>query len=85
MDMPELAVQESVNVADQPLSAQTDEPLASKASEENVPAGPSESTPALSPPRSSEEISPFLKAQPKGGNNKSQTKKGRPRVLRDTP
>jgi hypothetical protein len=62
MDMPELAVQESVNVTDKPLSAQTDKLLASKASEENVPAGPSASTPALSSPGSSEEISPFLEA-----------------------
>jgi hypothetical protein len=31
MDMPETAVQESVNAVDQPLSAQTDEPLAPKA------------------------------------------------------
>jgi hypothetical protein len=52
--MPETAVQESVNAVDQPLSAQTDEPLAPKAWKKNVPDGPSAWT---SSPRSLEEIS----------------------------
>jgi hypothetical protein len=47
-------------MADQPLSTQTDEPLTSKDSEENVPAGPSASTQAVSP-RTFAKISLFLK------------------------
>lgn len=55
-----------MNEANQSPSAQIDEPLAPKASEENAPAGPLAST----CPRSLEQILQFPKAQLKAVNNK---------------
>jgi hypothetical protein len=55
MGRTEPTVQDSVNEADHSPSAQIDEPLAPKAPEESVPAGPSASTP-LPSPRYLEEI-----------------------------